>query len=340
MPQYPAKPLRDVPDLGLGESVDLRDFVDRRLGAESNVIRDHRGPRGRAVLLEHGQLDRVPLVPREVDVDVGRILPLGREEALEEEVVTHRVDVGDAEEVGHDARRAGTPAARARRAGRDRLHDEEVVGVALAADDRELAVEALAHLGRRGAAVAVENPRLAARAQDFERVPAVEWVGREYGAPHRPVDRALLAETRRVLERLGRVRKSRLHLGGGGEGAGRLRQVVRGDAVERGVPVDRAEHVVKPVLLLVDEVDVVRRDAGDARGPRPLAERAVSTAGDELGVDRQRVAERGQVRAILREQHEPLRVRADGGRERERGIEMSRGEDTAKGAVTFAAPRK
>ena len=43
-----------------------------------------------------------PLV-LEVDVDVGRLAPLGREEALEEEVRPRRVDRGDAEAVADRA---------------------------------------------------------------------------------------------------------------------------------------------------------------------------------------------------------------------------------------------
>src|SRR4029079_7975998 len=96
----------------------------------------------------------------------------------------------DAEEIRHDARRPRSTAADARRARRDGLDDEEIVGEALVPDDRELAVEPRAHPGGRPLAVAMEDPRLAARAEDRERVAPLEWIGREDRSPHGPVDRA------------------------------------------------------------------------------------------------------------------------------------------------------
>jgi hypothetical protein len=133
--------LRDVHDLGFGKAVDLGDLVDRAAPAKADVIRDHRRAHGGAVLFEHVELDLVALVPGEVDVDVRRIGARRREKPLEEEVVPHGIDVGDREQIRHDARRSGPAAADARRPRRDRLHDEEVIGEALVANDRELAVE-------------------------------------------------------------------------------------------------------------------------------------------------------------------------------------------------------
>ena len=49
--------------------------------------------------------DLAPARLAEVDVDVGQADALGVQEALEEQVVLHRVDVGDAQAVGDEAAR-------------------------------------------------------------------------------------------------------------------------------------------------------------------------------------------------------------------------------------------
>ena len=93
----------------------------------------------------------------EVDVDIGHLHALGREESLEHEAVGHRVKVGDAHGVGHD----GTGGRAAARAHADALaarpfdvllHDEEVGREALLDDDAHLVVGLLLlALGYRGA---------------------------------------------------------------------------------------------------------------------------------------------------------------------------------------------
>src|SRR5581483_12149407 len=84
-----------------------------------------------------------PLV-LEVDVDVGWLAPVGRDEALEQEVDLDRVDAGDAEAEAHRAV-GGRAAALAQdrlflRAGEahDVVDGEEVAGVAEPGDELEL----------------------------------------------------------------------------------------------------------------------------------------------------------------------------------------------------------
>ena len=79
----------------------------------------------------------------------GISLALLVEEALEEEVVLERIDVGDPEAVGDEATGAGAPAgADGNIVGlgeaHEVAHDEEVTGEAHAADDVELPCEARA----------------------------------------------------------------------------------------------------------------------------------------------------------------------------------------------------
>ena len=77
----------------------------RRHGAEGGDLRHRCG----AVLLLHVLDHPVAAVLAEVDVEVGHRHPLRVEKALEQQVVAQRVEVGDAERIGHQ--RAGAGAA-------------------------------------------------------------------------------------------------------------------------------------------------------------------------------------------------------------------------------------
>ena len=118
---------------------------------------------------------------REVDVHVGHVLAGRVEEALEQEPVAHRVDVGDLEAVGGE--RAGGAAA----AGPDRDavalrepdevgDDQEVVGEAHLADRLELELEPLVSSGVERA-VALREALLAQLDEVVERVAPVRASG-------------------------------------------------------------------------------------------------------------------------------------------------------------------
>ncbi len=250
--------------------------------------------------------------------------------------MAHGIDVGDAEKVGHDARGARAAPADPRRARGDGLHDEEIVGEALLANDRQLAVEPRADRGIGIAAVAVQDPRLAARSQYFEGLPPLERIGREDGLAHGPIHGALLPEARRVLEGSGRVREERLHLRRAHERSLGLRQVLPGHAVQRRVPRDGAERVVDAVPRAVDEVDVVRRDGRDALPAGPVEERPVPAAGHQLGVDGERFAERREEITLRAQEHQRGGVLTHGALEGELGIQVARGQDMAEGAIALA----
>ena len=86
----------------------------------------------------------------EIDVDVGRLLPLRRDEALEQEVDLGRVDIGDGEAIADGGvRRRAPPLAEnveVPRVMHDVVHGEEVARVVELLDQRELLVERFAHL--------------------------------------------------------------------------------------------------------------------------------------------------------------------------------------------------
>ena len=92
----------------------------------------------------------------EVDVDVGRGGPFGREKALEDQVVGQRVDGGDAQQEGHQ-RVGGRAAALAAdalpaRKAHDVPDDQEVVGQPQLPDHRQLVrQQPLRPLARLGA---------------------------------------------------------------------------------------------------------------------------------------------------------------------------------------------
>ncbi len=84
------------------------DVADHRLGRQGAEGRDLRHAGGAVALLDVVD-DTVAAVLAEVDVEVGHRHPLRIEEALEQQVVAQRVEVGDAQRIGHQ--RAGARAA-------------------------------------------------------------------------------------------------------------------------------------------------------------------------------------------------------------------------------------
>ena len=161
----------------------LGDPVARRVGPAHDARRvAHGGARGHGaegddlrhsvppVLLRHVVDDFLAALHAEVHVDVGHALAPRVEEALEEQVVPERVDVGDAQRVADDGpggRSAARPDGDAVVLGELHVvpHDEEIRLEAHVADDAELVVEALADLGRRVGPVPARDALLAELAQ-------------------------------------------------------------------------------------------------------------------------------------------------------------------------------
>ena len=141
-----------------GEPVDLREIEAQRLADVAHralrPVGDQRRGERRAVaaVLRVDVLDDflAPLV-LEVDVDVGRLVALLRDEALEQHAHARRVDLGDAERIadGRVGRRAAALAEDAPRAReRDDVVDGEEVGLVFQLrDQRELVLDQLADVG-------------------------------------------------------------------------------------------------------------------------------------------------------------------------------------------------
>ncbi len=87
-------------DLLLGQAKDFAELAHGGSEFEGVVYADQ----GRVLEpVEDEMRDVVPIAPGEIDVEIGRIGPVQVDEALEVQVELYRIDIGDPEQVGHDA---------------------------------------------------------------------------------------------------------------------------------------------------------------------------------------------------------------------------------------------
>ena len=276
---------------------------------------------------------------RKVDVHVRHRLPAGVEKALEQELVAHRVDVGDLEAVGDE--RAGCGAATGTDADLVSLgeadevgDDQEVVGKAHLPDGLELELEPLGQL-RRHPVVPLAETLLAQLDQIVERVPSVGCRKRGQQdpaeldldvaairdlerSPHRvlvagEVERHLLrcleielvgleAPVVGVLERVARL-DAQKRLMGGGIGRVEVVHVTRGD--EREIALGGQSRELRDELRLDRQTRVLQLDVR-----RPRSEDLGETVELGLGIGGPRVGERAAdtTREAPREGDQPGRV--------------------------------
>ena len=256
--------LGDRVGLGGGEAEDAADVLDagaRLERAEGDDLPDRVAP----VLVAHILDDLAAPLLAEVDVDVGHRDAFRIEEALEEQVELERADVGDAERIG-DERTRGRPAARpdrdatiARRP--DEVGgDEEVARVARFGDDAELEAESLLDLRRQRRAVTLGRTH-------FRKLHEEIVLARDAGGEREGGQMVLLAELHvdrvgdreRVLEDVRATLEVRRDLGGALEEEPAI--VLHAVGVEAVLlEADAEEHVVRGVVLGLEEVRVVGRD--------------------------------------------------------------------------------
>ncbi len=273
--------LRDAVDGAVGQAHDAAGVAHRGLRGELRERDDLRHALA-PVLLGHVRDHALAAVHGEVDVDVGHRLAPGVQEPLEEQVVAQRVEVGDAQRIGHD--RAGRrAAARPHRdpVGLREAHevpdDQEVVGEAHLADRLELELEPVADdLVERP--VALEHPLLAEPPQHAERVVAGLVEARQVDAVEIEHDVAALGDLERRGEQSvaapGRHRAAHL--------VGRLEiEVLRREAEAVGVreQVVRLDAEQRLVRLGVLGAQVVHVAGADDRKARVGGER------EQAGVD-------------------------------------------------------
>ena len=218
---------------------------------------------------------------REVDIDVRHRLPTRIQEALEQQVVLERVDVGDLEAVGDErAGRRSTPGPDADpvvlREGDEVPDDEEVVREAHLTDGLQLEGETLFQL-RCHALVAPADTLVAELDEVLEGITPVRGGERgEQDPPELHADRAPVRDLERSCHRLGKVTERRLHL------LRRLEVELVGVELpvirvrQRVARLDAEERLVRARVLVPQVVDVAR---GDERYAARLREC------DKLGID-------------------------------------------------------
>ena len=231
---------------------------------EGDDLRDAVAP----VLLGDVVDDAVAPGDREVDVHVRHVLARRVQEALEEQAVADRVDVGDLEAVrGERARRRAAAGADADpvllREVDEVPDDEEVVREAHLADRLQLEAEALGQLGRR-LAVASDEALLAQLDEVVERVPPLRHrVRRQQDPAELELDVAALRDLERPRERVLEP----------GEVGGHLLRRLEEELVRVEAPVAR---VLERVARLDAEQRLVRvrvrRRRGSGRRPSRPAE--------------------------------------------------------------------
>ena len=238
----PGGPVQGRDDV-VGEAEDFRRLPDRR----ARAVGGHRcgEPRPLAPVAPIDVLDHLlaPLV-LEIDVDVGRLVALGRNEALEQEIEARGIDLGDPEAEADRGirRRAAALAENPARAGEahDVVHGEKIGRIVERGDEGELVLERLAR--PLGHASGIAHPG-AFEGEGLER-------GLRRGEPFAQLFRITVRqlieaegeaveEAHRLLDRLGRLDEEPRHLASGlqmtlgvglGQAAGGLERRLLADA--------------------------------------------------------------------------------------------------------------
>ena len=226
------------------------------------------------------------MIGGEVDVDVGCPLVVLVEKALEQQVMGHRVDAGDVEQVGDDrVRGAAAPLpgnVMLVRVSHDVPRDQEELGKSCLLDDVQLALQARRHQPRHRVVLALHR-FLAERVEHRERRLALgHRESRKANVAEIQRHRALRRDARCRVEGVGMVTQTFAH--------DRLRlqamlvvgeqQAVRGGLVERGAMPDGGEHVEQ---RLVVRCGVVRGGAGDHGQSRRSSERGAFGVDPSVG---------------------------------------------------------
>ena len=170
------------------------------------------------VLVGHVPDDLVAAVVGEVDVHVGHGDPLGVQESLEQEAVTHGIDVRDPQTVGDERARRRAPPRTDGDPGLPRVVDEvpdhqEVAGEAHLLDDGQLVAEPrLQGVARRGAVPLAQPVARQLLQIGLERVALGHHVLRQVELPEVEREVAALRHGEGVAARLRRLGEDQRHL--------------------------------------------------------------------------------------------------------------------------------
>ena len=136
--------IQGLADFSRGQAVHLGNFPHGRPRRQGVLIRDH-GRLMRPIAGKHPFENLGALVPGKVDIDIRWVMPPGIEKPFKQQVMSNRIDVGDAEAVGHNGRGRRASPARSRRLTDNLIDDQKIVGKPCLSDDGELLLDALAN---------------------------------------------------------------------------------------------------------------------------------------------------------------------------------------------------
>ena len=271
--------LRQAIDLRGVHPEHLPHFARRAAAPVRDDVRGHRGAET-AVFFVHVLDDALATIPaRQIQIDVGPLAALLRQEPLEQQIHPDRIDRRDAEAVAHGAvGRAAPP-----------LHQDVVLPAEIddVPDDEEIAGERelldqieLARNLRAGALVI--RPVAIARAH-FGHLPQETRLRftrrhRVFGEPVADVRHRVLqprAEFGRAFDRAGHVGEQRRHVGRRLEIPFGVRRQPPSRVDEIRLVVNAREDVEQRALLRPREADAAGRQDGHAKRGRQLDERLV-----------------------------------------------------------------
>ena len=250
---------------------DLAHLAHGALRAVGDDVRGHARAARAVALVDVLQDLLAAIARRQVDVDVRPLAALLGEEALEQELVAHGIDRGDAERVAHD-RVGGRAAALAQDPARAALahdvpDDQEVALEREAADDAELVVELRARLGRDLPAVALARALEGELAQDTGKcLPRGEREVGEGVAEVLELKGAALGDGERVRERAGEIGEALGGLGWGVEVALGVGQEDPTRVVEFRAVGDAGERIEQTLPRRVRVPHVAGRERCDVGG--------------------------------------------------------------------------
>ena len=272
--------LREPIDLRGVEAERLADFARGAAAAVGDHVGGHRRPQPAVLLVDVLDHPLAPVAARQIEIDVGPLAALFRQEPLEQEIHPDRIDRRDAEAVAHGAVRRGAAS----------LHEDVLLAAVVddVPDDQEVAgeIELLDQIELAGdlrAGAVVKRPVAIAGAElgDAPRNEHLRFAGR-----HRVVGEPVAEIGHRVLQPIGelararhRVRviaEERRHL------VRRLSDSARRSApgacpacVEVGVMMDAGEHVEQRPRLRRREPDAVGDEGRHAERRGQLRQRLV-----------------------------------------------------------------
>ncbi len=220
-----------------------------------HVVR-HKGQTLRPIVPNQLVREIVPLIPGKIDVDVGRVLSLRVQEASEEQPVADGVHMGDAEQITHQAGSTAPAATMDGAAPDDVRHHQEVVHVALGANQVQLFRKARFD-DRAGPSVAPDNAPAALLEEQREVVRGlIPVVGKDQPevVPCRVTPASQLDG---VGEGFGSMREMHGHLTRRFEPPVGLDDLLRREGAEGPVEVDGPNETVEIVIVRVHEMDGV-----------------------------------------------------------------------------------